>query len=452
VVGTVLFSPGEPIAASVQSFEVEVPASGFEVIPVRIRGGGEGLAQEEILTTIVKQELGQEFVGLTASREEDRGLVHIGVMRTEGQSLPDSLVARPPSRLGEGRSYTISGFVPIVPPEELRTTGDDDPAWVRSQYLQLPEDLPTRISALAADITRDGSNRYDKAVLLQEYLRQFPIDFDIAETPPGRDTIDYFLFDSQRGYFDYHASAMAVMLRTLGIPSRLAVGFVIDEADKNLESGSYSIRDRNSYAWTEVYFAGHGWIAFNSSPDRPEDLNPIIEATAEPDDPLTLEDFPGLPVTADPIFDIPVQQGGDAPSVPIAQGRDYNPLLTLGVAAFLALLGGSVFLGWQRSVAGLPYSQQLWEKTVRLATWAGQGPRTGQTPSEFARSLKRNVRDSQEVSVLVVAYNRSRFGRQEDEEERAALSELWPQLRNALLGAMVQRLTRRGRTRSDDGD
>jgi len=452
VVGTVLFSPGEPVATSLQSFEIEVPSSGFEVIPVPLEDGGERLALEDILTTVVQQKLGEEFVGLTASREERSDLVHIGVMRVNGDSLPDSLVVRPSSRLGEGRSYTISGFLPIVPPDELRAASIDDPAWVREQYLQLPEGFPGRVSLLAADIAQDGGNRYDKAFLLQEYLRQFPIDFDIADTPPGRDTVDYFLFDSQRGYFDYHASAMTVMLRTLGIPSRLAVGFVIDEADKNLESGSYSIRDRNSYAWTEVYFPGHGWIAFNPSPDRPEALNPVIEETAEPDEPLTLEDFPGLPVTADPIFDIPAEQGSGTPSVPIAQRRDYNPLLTLGVAAFVALLGGSVFLGWQRSVAGLPYSQQLWEKTVRLATWAGHGPRTGQTPAEFARSLECGVRDAPDVSILAGAYNRSRFGRREPEEGRAALTEVWSPLRNALLGAIVQRITRRGRGRNQDGD
>ena len=75
---------------------------------------------------------------------------------------------------------------------------------------------------------------------------------------------------------------MAVMLRTLGIPSRLAVGFVVNDDDKELESDAYTIRDRNSYAWTEVYFPGHGWIAFNPSPDRSEDLNPLIAAPGGP--------------------------------------------------------------------------------------------------------------------------------------------------------------------------
>ena len=134
----------------------------------------------------------------------------------------------------------------------------------------------------------------------------------------------------------------------------------------------------------------------------------------------------------------------------MGQGRDYNPLITSGVAAFIALLAGSVFLGWQRSVAGLPYSQQLWEKTVRLATLAGYGPRTGQTPSDFARSLKRGVRDADDISILAAAYNRSRFGRAEPDKDRARLNEIWSPLRNALLGAILRRITRRGRQQNDD--
>ena len=120
------------------------------------------------------------------------------------------------------------------------------------------------------------------------------------------------------------------------------------------------------------------------------------------------------------------------------------------MAAFITLLAGSAFFGWQRSVAGLPYSQQLWEKTVRLASWAGHGPRTGQTPAEFALSLKRSVREAKDVAMLAAAYNRSRFGKREPEEEKAILAEMWSPLRNALLGSIVRRITRRGRTLNED--
>jgi Transglutaminase-like superfamily/Domain of unknown function (DUF4129) len=453
VVGTVLFAPGEPLTTTVSSLKVEVPESGLQEETVRLEGGGENLANEEILTRVVAEQLGNEYVGLTAQRDEDNDLVNIGVMRGTGEPLPDLLVTRPEDRIGEGRSYNISGFIPIVPGEILRATGENDPEWVQRLYAQPPTDLPGRVSELARSLAQPGTTRYDKAVLIQRHLGsgEYPIDFDIPDTPPGRDTVDYFLFESRRGYFDYHASAMAVMLRTLGIPSRLAVGFVIDEEDKDLESGSYTIRDRNAYAWTEVYFPGHGWIAFNPSPDKSETLNPTVEESATSDEELTLEDFPGLPVTADPIFDIPTQtQGGDGTTPTVDEGRDYNPLLTLGVAGFIALLAGSVFLGWQRSVAGLPYPQQLWEKTVRLATWAGHGPRTGETPAEFARSLRRDVRGVRNASTLANAYNRSRFGRGTPEKEHPALAEIWSPLRNALLGAILRRITRRGRRHDQD--
>jgi hypothetical protein len=280
----------------------------------------------------------------------------------------------------------------------------------------------------------------------------FPVDFEIEDTPPGRDTVDYFLFDSQRGYFDYHATAMAVMLRTLGVPSRLAVGFVVDDSDKELESGAYTIRDRSSYAWTEVYFPGHGWIAFNPSPDRPEDLNPTIAPPEEqPSGAAGPEDLPvglGSDVLIDqPPDDVPVTT--TTPS--LETGRDYNPLLTIGVFAFVALLAGSVFLGWQRSVAGLPYSQQLWEKAVRLSSWAGQGPRTGETPTEFARGLSKRVSGTRDMSVLAGAYNRSRFGAREPDEEKSALEECWAPLRNALFAAILRRFTRRGKSRDHEG-
>jgi hypothetical protein len=451
VVGTVLFSPGEPVSASTRDLQIEVASSGIEDIPIRVRGGGEDMADQQILQDLVRDRLGPDYVGLDATRDPNTDLVHVRVMRGTGESLPGALVVRPASRLGEGRSYNISGFIPIIPAEELRLATGDDPAWISSVYLQLPEDLPSRVGALAADIAAGGENRYDRAHLVQQYLRALPVDYDIADTPPGRDTVDYFLFDSQRGYFDYHASAMAVMLRTMGVPARLAVGFVINDDDKELETDAYTIRDRNSYAWTEVYFPGHGWVAFNPSPDRSEDLNPVVAAPEDqPAEPAGVEDLP-FGIGSDPNIDTgpeDIAVPGVAPAV--QQGRDYNPLITLGVAAFIALLAGSVFLGWQRSVAGLPYSQQLWEKAVRLSTWAGHGPRTGETPSEFARNLRAYVHDARDISLLANAYNRSRFGRRETVDERDSLAETWTPLRNALFGAIIRRFTRRRRTRGDE--
>src|SRR5439155_765453 len=77
-----------------------------------------------------------------------------------------------------------------------------------------------------------------------------------------------------KGYFDYHASAMVVMLRTLGIPARLTVGYIIRPIDRKPDSNTYTISEANSFAWPEVYFPGLGWIEFNPTPSEPSITRP----------------------------------------------------------------------------------------------------------------------------------------------------------------------------------
>jgi hypothetical protein len=118
----------------------------------------------------------------------------------------------------------------------------------------------------------------------------------------------------------------------------------------------------------------------------------------------------------------------------------YTSWIVVGVIAFAAAVAGSIALGWQRSVAGLPYPQQLWDKTVRLASWAGQSPEPGQTPAEYASHLQRRFRGVPDIPALGAAYNRSRFGnRDPDREEQERLERQWPHLRAALLKAILGR-------------
>jgi len=497
VVGTVLFSPGEPLSANVD-YKIEVPEAGVFTSPLRPANGGRDLSDEEILTQIAHEQLGEDIIALHVERDE-RGLVTgVDVFVDGGSMVPDALVAKPPERLAEGRSYTISGFISTAPEEQLRGVTEPYPSWVARLYLQLPDSLPARVRDLARDVTGypvetiefdpqhsiDSSDTvivdlgpikqglsfengptnepivlqqentpapYDMAKAIEDYLRAYPLDYRVGEVPPNADAVDHFLFESRRGYFDYHASAMVVMLRTLGIPARLAVGYVIDETDFDPAREAYSVRDRNSYAWAEVYFPEFGWIAFNPSPDRPADLRPASqEDTAATDaSPTPVDGPPELPLNEDPIADVPLGGDPDAGLFPTTgSGDKYNPLLTAAVFGFVALVAGAVALGWQRSVAGLPYSQQIWEKTVRLATWAGHAPKPGQTPAEFGRYLDRTLHVSGGFSALAWMYNRSRFGRRDAEgEERDRLREMWSHLRGDLLTAIPRRFSRRSRRR-----
>jgi hypothetical protein len=114
----------------------------------------------------------------------------------------------------------------------------------------------------------------------------------------------------------------------------------------------------------------------------------------------------------------------------------------IGVLAFAAALIGAIMLGWQRSVAGLPYPQQVWEKTVRLASWGGTPPMPGQTPHDYANGLgKRFYHVRRDFPTLADAYTKSRFGHKEiDEAQAKALRDAWPDVRGALVGSIVRRL------------
>ncbi len=444
VVGSVLFSPGQP-AASDTPVRVDAPDGSLGPAYVSLPDDGEGMPDSEVLSTGVPD----NFIGMRVDRDEEGRVASVDVFDVADQAVPDSLVLRPGDHLEKGDSYRVTGFVPAVTPEDLRAAGARYPAWVTEQYLQLPDSLPDRVRDRAHDVAGGEPTAYDKAKAIEDILRQYTLDYQAGVTPTGEDTVDYFLFESQRGYFDYHASAMVVMLRAAGVPSRLAVGYVIDEGDFDAEKRAYAVRDSDSYAWAEVYFPRYGWIPFNPSPDEPADLWPTKVVDNTPAiDPL-VGGFVDEPVGADPIFDTLPRAGPLAGTPPSGggSGEDYQAwLIVAAVIGFAGALAGSAALGWRRSVAGLPYSQQLWEKTVRLATWAGYPPESGQTPSDFTRRLERAFRGVRDLPALAAAYGRSRFGgRDAAADEREMLRQMWPHLRGTLLRAIALRLVRRRR-------
>jgi len=131
-------------------------------------------------------------------------------------------------------------------------------------YLQLPDNLDPRIPKLSADITKDQTSVYRRAVAIEGYLQsKFAYSLDMS-TPPGKDPIAWFLFDRRIGHCEYFASAMALMLRTQGIPSRIINGF--HGGEYNDVSGSYIIRARDAHSWVEAYIPGFGWATFDPTP------------------------------------------------------------------------------------------------------------------------------------------------------------------------------------------
>jgi transglutaminase-like putative cysteine protease len=160
--------------------------------------------------------------------------------------------------------YEGVSLLPIARPTAARFAGTDYSEEMRETYLQLPEQLDPRIPELARKITVSANNPYDKSLALEAYLRShFGYTLRLAGKP-GADPLAHFLFEAKAGHCEYFASSMAVMLRTLGIPSREVNGFLPGEY--NDVGGDYIVRASDAHSWVEAYFPGNGWLTFDPTP------------------------------------------------------------------------------------------------------------------------------------------------------------------------------------------
>lgn len=172
-------------------------------------------------------------------------------------------------------TYSVICRIPYVDEKSLRLakTNNLSPAEI-TNYTALDPDIPGRVKELAYEITAGYSNNYDKAKALEEYLRKnYKYNRKPGNVPQKAEFIDHFLFEGKEGYCTYFATAMSVLLREVGIPSRYVEGFIsrYDGRDSRV------IRGSDAHAWVEVYFDDHGWVTFEPTPYYPE-----IEIAAAP--------------------------------------------------------------------------------------------------------------------------------------------------------------------------
>jgi transglutaminase-like putative cysteine protease len=136
----------------------------------------------------------------------------------------------------------------------------------RSTYLQLPP-LDRRIAELARSLTAGSTNDLERARSLERHLRT---DFGYTLELPDRETADplaYFLFTRRKGHCEYFASAMAVMLRSIEIPARMATGF--QSGVYNPVSDLWLVRASDAHSWVEAWIPGRGWTTFDPTPPDP---------------------------------------------------------------------------------------------------------------------------------------------------------------------------------------
>ncbi|MDX1377892.1 MAG: transglutaminase domain-containing protein [Anaerolineales bacterium] len=177
-----------------------------------------------------------------------------------------------------GEAYQVNAVLSNPDVQELREAGSDYPDWVSDKYLQMPEEFSPKVSELAVLITESYDNPYDMAAAITRYLRA-NIEYTDAlpEPPRNKDPLEWMLFEYKQAYCVYYATAEILMLRSLGIPARLAVGF----AQGQEVGDEYLVRKLDAHAWPEVYFPGIGWVEFEPTGSQPSLTRPVPPQTRE---------------------------------------------------------------------------------------------------------------------------------------------------------------------------
>jgi transglutaminase-like putative cysteine protease len=186
--------------------------------------------------------------------------------------------------MGSKGVYIVEASLSSATIGQLRQAGTDYPVWVTERYLQLPDNITPRTRELAAQIAQGLDNPYDISQAVTSFLRDYlTYSETVPNIPAGQEPIDWILFDQRQAFCNYYATAEIILLRSLGIPARLAVGYAEGErtsleeplliptqvpGEQNIpqeiarQSDLYTIRQRDAHAWPEVFFPSLGWVEF----------------------------------------------------------------------------------------------------------------------------------------------------------------------------------------------
>jgi len=319
---------------------------------------------------------------------------------------------RTDSTLTPGTVYSVVSTRGAAGPRELRQIREVEASERMHPYLQLPEEIPARVHELAQEITAGAEAPYDKVKAIERWLAdRYEYRIDSPIPPPGSDAVDHFLFETDVGFCEQFASATAIMLRSLGIPARVVVGFT--PGSRSAFTGYYEVRASDAHMWVEVYFDRYGWYEF------------------------------------DPTFAVPLAEYDLGESIPLVQAIRYvvekvSAIVPAGVGgiltgALVALLVGTVATG-----AYIAY-RKLYRPRLRR-TAAGVSPDLGPVGRAFHRfestlEGSRSRRSSETASELLArvlgplpprsasalrVFEEERYGggSPEPHEEAAAIEEL----------------------------
>lgn len=381
----------------------------------------------------------------------------------DGEPAFEVTMARSQQTLEAEARYTVVSAKAQVTEKALNEASTDYPDSIREQYLQLPEDVSQRVIEDARTLTADRTTVYAKARAIETYLRSFTYNDDIEAPPPGRDPVEYFLYDIREGYCDYYATAMVVMLRGLGIPSRVVSGYA--EGSYDPETALYYIAERDAHTWVEVFFPGLGWVEFEPTAGESQLNRPSGNEEVNPEALDGMFDEPMYdPMYEDELLqnDMPVQGMNEQPPEEFsaleeaAETIAQSPWWMWALVTPLLLVGGLWFVWRARINAPTGFDPDLppifFERLQHWAARLGLGPRPNETPYEQARTWSSALPEGQQpITSITEQYVQYRFRRRlvadvshSTTDTNHVLTQEWQTLEPILWRHWLRKLTRLG--------
>jgi transglutaminase-like putative cysteine protease len=325
-------------------------------------------------------------------------------------------------------SYTVQS-VDITPdPNQFARAGIGNPA--DADYTKpLPNDFPQSLRLLATQITADARTPVDKAAAIQSYLRSSRFTYNTDPQPgSGYQALENFLLRDRTGYCEQFAASMAVLARAVGIPSRVAVGFL---PGKKVSGNTWSVSIHDMHAWPELFFAGFGWVRYEPTPASVTGSAPTwtLESSEQPTGPTSNE--PSISASASagtsagaPTNDV-TDTGSNAGSGSTSAGGRTALMVVLGIVGLLVLAAPATLRVRRRSArlsTDAPPVERIesaWaEIRDSVADYGGAWP-DGESPRQIGREIGGRLGPDESAAMGQVAslVEQSRYARAFDDAD-----------------------------------
>ena len=349
--------------------------------------------------------------------------------------------------LGNGDGYVATGYVStasvsqldaIPYPQQAATAGQNVyPQSILEEYLPTEPAISDLVATTAQQVTKGSPNMYQAAVALQDYLRTFTYNAHNPNPPAGKDATVWFL-QRKEGFCTFFASAMALMGRSLGMPTRVVSGYTGGSYDE--KTHTYIVRGSQAHTWTQVYFGKYGWINFEPTASFTPFFRPQTSGGTGITGPAG---GPGSKTTATPHDS---RQSKPGSSVTPQTTLQNSGLARIGLGVFLGLLIAllaitAAWLWWRSLFRAYSPAAASFARLILLGVWAGAPPHPSQTPRAYARQLASVAPErSAEIEQVGALYARERWGHPLTPDEINGVPALYDRGRVGLTAAIMRRL------------